>query len=46
MAIFAPDGKTIVVMGSGGIYQLHSDGSGQRKIAQQGDHGGLDWGQR
>lgn len=46
MAIFASDGKTIVVMGSGGIYQLNVDGSDPRKIDEKGDHGGLDWGQR
>jgi Tol biopolymer transport system component/mono/diheme cytochrome c family protein len=43
MAVFAPDGKQIAVMGLGGIYLMDADGSRLRRIDQVGDHGGLDW---
>jgi Tol biopolymer transport system component len=43
MAVFAPDGRQIVLMGAGGIYLLNADGSNVRKIDPIGDHGGLDW---
>lgn len=44
MAAFAPDGRTIALMGAGGIYLLDADGANLRKIDPLGDHGGLDWG--
>jgi mono/diheme cytochrome c family protein len=43
MAVFAPDGKQIAVMGLGGIYLMEADGSRLRRIDSVGDHGGLDW---
>ena len=43
MAVFAPDGTRIVVMGAGGFYLMNADGSDVRKIDLIGDHGGLDW---
>jgi Tol biopolymer transport system component len=46
MGIFSPDGQRIVILAAGGIYTLNADGSGVRKLAPSGDHGGLDWGQR
>jgi mono/diheme cytochrome c family protein len=43
MALFAPDGRQIVMMGAGGIYLLGADGEHFRQIDPLGDHGGLDW---
>jgi mono/diheme cytochrome c family protein len=43
MAIFSPDGRQIVVIGGGGIYQADADGQHLRLIDPLGDHGGLDW---
>jgi hypothetical protein len=43
MAVFAPDGTELVIMGGNGIYRLNTDGSRLRKIDPQGGHGGLDW---
>jgi mono/diheme cytochrome c family protein len=43
MALFAPDGRQIVMMGAGGIYLLGADGENFRQIDPLGDHGGLDW---
>ena len=43
MAIFAPDGRQIVMIGAGGIYQADADGQHLRRIDPLGDHGGLDW---
>jgi Tol biopolymer transport system component len=43
MAVFAPDGRQIVMMGAGGIYLIGVDGDNFRQIDPLGDHGGLDW---
>jgi mono/diheme cytochrome c family protein/Tol biopolymer transport system component len=43
MALFAPDGQQIVIMGAGGIYLIDADGGRFRQIDPLGDHGGLDW---
>jgi mono/diheme cytochrome c family protein len=43
MALFAPDGQQIVMMGAGGIYLIDVDGGNFRQIDPVGDHGGLDW---
>jgi mono/diheme cytochrome c family protein/Tol biopolymer transport system component len=43
MAVFAPDGRQIVMMGAGGIYLMDADGGNFRQIDPLGDHGGLDW---
>jgi mono/diheme cytochrome c family protein len=43
MALFAPDGRQIVMMGAGGIYLLGAGGEDFRQIDPLGDHGGLDW---
>jgi mono/diheme cytochrome c family protein len=43
MALFAPDGRQIVMMGAGGIYLLGAEGENFRRIDPIGDHGGLDW---
>jgi mono/diheme cytochrome c family protein len=43
MALFAPDGRQIVIMGAGGIYLIGADGENFRQIDPLGDHGGLDW---
>jgi mono/diheme cytochrome c family protein/Tol biopolymer transport system component len=43
MAVFSPDGRTIALMGAGGIYLLNADGGNLRQIDVLGDHGGLDW---
>ena len=43
MALFAPDGRQIVIMGAGGIYLIDADGGNFRRIDPLGDHGGLDW---
>lgn len=44
MAAFDPDGSRIAVMGANGIYMMNSDGSNQRRLQGEGDHGGLTWG--
>jgi mono/diheme cytochrome c family protein/Tol biopolymer transport system component len=46
MAVFAPDGQQIVMMGAGGIYLMDADGGHFRQIDALGDHGGLDWAPR
>jgi hypothetical protein len=46
MALFAPDGRQIVMMGAGGIYLIDADGASFRQIDPLGDHGGLDWAPR
>jgi mono/diheme cytochrome c family protein len=43
MAIFAPDGRQIVMIGAGGIYLADADGQHLRLIDPLGDHGGLVW---
>jgi mono/diheme cytochrome c family protein len=43
MALVAPTGQQIVMMGAGGIYLMKPDGSDLRKIDPVGDHAGLDW---
>jgi tricorn protease-like protein len=43
MAVFAPDGRQIVMIGAGGIYLIDADGQHPRLIDPLGDHGGLDW---
>ena len=43
MAVFAPDGKQIAILGAGGVYLMGADGQRLRRIDQIGAHGGLDW---
>ena len=43
MAVFSPDGRTIGLIGAGGIYLMNADGGNLRKIDALGDNGGLDW---
>jgi mono/diheme cytochrome c family protein len=46
MAVFAPDGRQIVMIGAGGIYLMDNDGGNIRQLDPLGDHGGLDWAPR
>jgi Tol biopolymer transport system component len=43
MTIFSPDGRQILMIGAGGIYQVDADGQHLRLIDPLGDNGGLDW---
>lgn len=43
MAAFSPDGTEMVVMAYNGFYRMRVDGNELRRIAPEGDHGGIDW---